>query len=89
MDSFLLAQNIQSDTIEIRRRLHQHPELSFQEYQTSALVADILRSYGFEVTVGVGQTGVVALLRGSLEKPCIMLRFDMDALPVSEDSQEE
>ena len=65
-----------------RRDLHQHPELGFQETRTSALVADRLKGLGYEVTTGVGRTGVVAVKAG--RGRCVMLRADMDALPVDE-----
>src|SRR4051794_12196404 len=63
--------------------LHSHPELSMRETRTSALAADHLRAAGFEVTAGVGRTGVVGLLRNG-DGPTMMLRADMDALPVEE-----
>jgi amidohydrolase len=63
--------------------LHAHPELSTQETRTAALAADHLRQAGFEVTTGVGGTGVVGLLRNG-DGPTVMLRADMDALPVAE-----
>ena len=63
--------------------LHAHPELSMQESRTASLAADRLRSAGYEVTTGVGRTGVVGLLRNG-EGPTVMLRADMDALPVEE-----
>jgi hippurate hydrolase len=63
--------------------LHSHPELSMQESRTSALAADHLRAAGFEVTADVGKTGVVGLLRNG-DGPTVMLRADMDALPVEE-----
>src|ERR1700761_9180601 len=63
--------------------VHSHPELSMQETRTAALAADHLRAAGFEVTAGVGKTGVVGLLRNG-EGPTVMLRADMDALPVKE-----
>ena len=63
--------------------VHSHPELSMQETRTSALAADRLRAAGYEVTAGVGKTGVVGLLRNG-EGPTVMLRADMDALPVEE-----
>src|SRR5436309_10280356 len=75
--------------IATRRDLHQHPELGFEETRTGALVADRLRALGYAVTTQVGRTGVVGLLdggggggRGSGR--CVMLRADMDALPVEE-----
>lgn len=63
--------------------VHSHPELSMQETRTAGIAADRLRSAGFEVTTGVGKTGVVGLLRNG-EGPTVMLRADMDALPIAE-----
>lgn len=63
--------------------VHAHPELSMQERRTSQLAADRLRAAGFEVVAGVGGTGVVGLLRNGAG-PTVMLRADMDALPVRE-----
>jgi amidohydrolase len=63
--------------------VHAHPELSMQETRTAALAADHLRKVGFEVTTGLGKTGVVGLLRNGAG-PTVMLRADMDALPVEE-----
>ena len=72
------------ELIELRRDLHRHPELSFQEHRTAALLAERLRAYGLEVRTGVGGTGVVAVLRGKAGGKTIALRADMDALPVTE-----
>jgi len=63
--------------------IHAHPELSMQETRTARIAADRLRGAGYEVTEGVGQTGVVGLLRNG-DGPTVMLRADMDALPVQE-----
>jgi amidohydrolase len=63
--------------------VHAHPELSMQETRTAGLAADQLRAAGYEVTAGVGKTGVVGLLRNG-DGPMVMLRADMDALPVEE-----
>ena len=63
--------------------VHAHPELSMQETRTAGLAAERLRASGFEVTTGVGNTGVVGLLRNG-DGPIVMLRADMDALPVEE-----
>ncbi len=63
--------------------VHAHPELSMQETRTARLAADRLRAAGYEVTTGVGKTGVVGLLRNG-DGPTVMLRADMDALPVEE-----
>lgn len=63
--------------------VHQHPELSMQETRTASLAAERLRSAGYEVTTGIGKTGVVGLLHNG-DGPTVMLRADMDALPVEE-----
>jgi hippurate hydrolase len=63
--------------------VHSHPELSLQETRTAGLAADELRASGYEVTTGVGKTGVVGVLRNGTG-PTVMLRADMDALPVEE-----
>ncbi len=63
--------------------LHQHPELAFQEKRTAALLAAKLRALGFEVTEGVGKTGLVGVLRNG-EGPVVMLRTELDALPLLE-----
>jgi len=65
------------------RDLHQNPELSLMEFNTAAKMADALGRLGFEVTTGVGGNGVVGVLRNG-KGPVIMLRADMDALPVRE-----
>ena len=75
---------IEPQLIVWRHDIHQHPELSGQETRTAALVAAHLRQLGLEVTTGVGGTGVVGLLRGSLPGKVVALRADMDALPVTE-----
>lgn len=67
-----------------RRDVHQHPELSYQETRTAALVAQHLTSLGLEVQTGVGGNGVVGILRGGRPGPTVALRADMDALPVTE-----
>ena len=67
----------------VYKDLHSHPELSMQENRTARIAADRLRAAGYEVTTGVGKTGVVGLLRNG-DGPIIMLRADMDALPVKE-----
>src|ERR1700719_4145380 len=63
--------------------VHSHPELSMQEARTASLAADRLRAAGYEVTTGVGKSGVIGLLRNG-DGPTVMLRADMDALPVEE-----
>ena len=71
------------DLAALYQDLHRHPELSFQETRTAGLVAKRLRGLQFEVTEGVGRTGVVGLLRNGAG-PTVLLRADMDALPVEE-----
>jgi metal-dependent amidase/aminoacylase/carboxypeptidase family protein len=63
--------------------LHAHPELSMQETRTAGIAAERLRAAGYEVTPGIGKTGVVGMLRNG-DGPTVMLRADMDALPVQE-----
>lgn len=63
--------------------IHAHPELSMQETRTAGIAADHLEKSGFEVTSGVGKTGVVGILRNG-DGPTVMLRADMDALPIKE-----
>lgn len=70
--------------VELRRDLHRHPELGFQELRTSALVADKLAEWGYEVTRGLGGTGVVGQLRRGNGIRRLGLRADMDALPITE-----
>src|SRR5580765_3704316 len=71
------------DLESVYKDIHSHPELSMQEKRTAAIAADRLRSAGYAVTASVGKTGVVGILRNG-EGPTIMLRADMDALPVRE-----
>ncbi len=72
------------DLIAIRRDFHQHPELGMQEVRTAGIVADYLREWGIDTHTGIGNTGVVGVLRGSSEGRTIGLRADMDALPIDE-----
>lgn len=69
-----------------RRDFHAHPELAFTETRTSKIVAEHLEALGFEVRRGVGKTGVTGLLRGSGGGKTLMLRADMDCLPVNEEN---
>ncbi|WP_407108153.1 amidohydrolase [Rhodococcus aetherivorans] len=71
--------------VDLYKDLHRHPELGFREDRTAAIVADRLRASGFEITTGVGKTGVVGVLKNG-PGPTALLRADMDALPVREDT---
>lgn len=71
------------DLESVYKDIHSHPELSMQENRTARIAADRLRAAGYETTSGIGKTGVVGLLRNG-DAPTIMLRADMDALPVKE-----
>lgn len=75
------------EVVATRRDLHEHPELGFEEHRTSALVAQRLRELGFDVHSGIGQTGVVGVLRGTKPGKTIMLRADMDGLPIDEENE--
>ncbi len=83
----LEADALKDQLIAWRRDFHRHPELGFQEFRTSGVVARHLSSLGMEVQTGVGKTGVVGLLEGAQPGPVVMLRFDMDALPIQEANQ--
>jgi hippurate hydrolase len=72
-----------SDLAGLYRDLHAHPELSFQETRTAAIVAGHLRKLGYQATTGVGQTGDVGILRNG-QGPTALLRADMDGLLVAE-----
>lgn len=78
------AENLFEQLVDWRRDFHQHPELGFEETRTGRIVAAHLQELGMEVQAGVGQTGVVATLEGPEPGPTVMLRFDMDALPIEE-----
>ncbi|APC09181.1 M20 family metallopeptidase [Neomoorella thermoacetica] len=83
------AEALKPQLVAWRRRLHQYPELSFEERETSAMVAGVLRELGLQVRSGIGGTGVVGVLAGAGEGPGVALRADMDALPLQEDTGEE
>ncbi|HAV78519.1 MAG TPA: amidohydrolase [Anaerolineae bacterium] len=76
-------------TQSLRRDFHMHPELGFREIRTGGIVAKELEALGIEVTKGVGKTGVVGFLEGSKPGPTLLLRFDMDALPIAEETGAE
>ena len=80
-----LAKDFAQDIIKNRRHLHAHPELSFEEYNTSKFVAEKLKSYGLQPKEGVAGTGIIVHIEGkNPQKKTIALRADMDALPILE-----
>jgi len=81
--------NLKNEMIEIRRDFHQYPELGFKEERTAKLVANYLRNLGLEVKTDIAKTGVVGLLRGQREGKTLLLRSDMDALPIQEKNEVE
>ncbi len=76
-------------TQELRRDFHRHPELGFEEVRTAGIVARELTNLGLEVSTGIGKTGVVATLEGAQPGPVLLVRFDMDALPIQEETDAE
>lgn len=80
------AQALSAELSAVRRDLHMHPELGFEEFRTARMVADRLGALGYELQTGVGKTGVVGLLQGGLPgERTVLLRFDMDALPIQDE----
>lgn len=73
-----------ADLIALRKDFHAHPELRFEEFRTSDIVANVLTSLGYCPSRGLAKTGVVASLQGKKPGPSIILRADMDALPINE-----
>lgn len=74
---------------QLRRELHQCPELGFQEVRTGGVISRELSKLDLEITRGVAKTGVVALMEGEQPGPVVLLRFDMDALPLQEETRVE
>ena len=83
------ARELSPYTRELRRDFHRNPELGFQEVRTAGIVARDLMKLGLEVSTGVGKTGVVATLEGAQPGPVLLVRFDMDALPIQEETGAE
>jgi len=78
---------MREELIAQRRDFHQHPELAFEEIRTAGIVAEQLQQLGLEVQSGVGKTGVVGVLDGEHDGPTVLVRCDMDALPVTEENE--
>lgn len=89
IDFIAEAEVLRAELIARRRDLHQHPELAFEEVRTSGIVANELQRLGMEVQTGVGRTGVVGILEGAHDGPTILVRADMDALPIHEETRAE
>ncbi len=89
MDLFVEAKELFDYTRTLRRDFHRHPELGFQEIRTAGIVARELAGLGLEIRTGIAETGVVALLEGEKPGPAVLLRFDMDALPIQEQTEAE
>ena len=85
-DFHITAEQHFDEMVALRRDFHQYPEVGFQETRTSGIVAQQLADLGFEVQRGLAKTGVVGLLVGARPGPTLLLRFDMDALPVQEET---
>jgi amidohydrolase len=81
------AKRFAEDLVQLRRELHRHPELSFQEHRTASLLADRLATLGYRVKTGIGKTGIVAEIGNG--GPVVALRADMDALPIQEQSDRD
>ena len=79
-----LSESVSGRVVEWRRDFHEHPELSNREFRTAEIVAEHLQTLGMEVETGVAHTGVVGILRGGKPGPVVLLRADMDGLPVAE-----
>jgi amidohydrolase len=81
-----IAQRLTPQLVELRKTLHQHPELAFEEHETAKAVTAFLAKLGIPFRTGVGKTGVVAVLEGSAPGRTIGIRADMDALPIHEET---
>jgi amidohydrolase len=88
-DLYQDALELEEYTRFLRRDFHRHPELGFKEVRTAGVVSRELSQLGLEVTSGVAQTGVVAMIEGAQPGPVALLRFDMDALPILEETGAE
>ncbi len=77
---------VRDEAVRTRREIHRWPELGFEEVRTAALAARTLRRIGLRVKTGVAKTGVVALLQGGRPGPTLLVRADMDALPLTEET---
>ena len=81
------VESLKEQLVAWRRDFHAHPEIGFQEHRSAGIIAGRLRELGYQVQTGVATTGVVGLLEGKQPGPVVMLRFDMDALPIAEENE--
>jgi len=86
-DFMAAARGLHQQLIAWRRDFHAHPELGFEEKRTAGIVADTLGELGYRVETGIAKTGVIGLLEGTKSGPTVMIRFDMDALPITEENE--
>jgi amidohydrolase len=86
IDFLAQAASMREDLVACRRDLHRYPELGFEEFRTSGIVAAELATLGLEVQTGIATTGVVGLLEGDGDGPTVLVRADMDALPIHEET---
>jgi amidohydrolase len=88
-DFYTQAKELFAYSQSMRRDFHMHPELGFQEVRTAGIVAKELQKLGLEVTTGIGKTGIAAMIEGSRPGQTLLLRADMDALPILEQTGAE
>ncbi len=81
------AQALAEETVQTRRDFHMHPEIAFEEERTSSIIAEKLEALGLSVRRGVGQTGVVAVLDSGKPGKTVLMRADIDALPIHEENE--
>src|SRR5918996_1238399 len=81
-----ITQRLAPELVALRKQLHQHPELAFEEHETAKAVGAFLKKLGIPFRTGIGKTGIVAVLEGSAPGRTIGIRADMDALPIHEET---
>jgi metal-dependent amidase/aminoacylase/carboxypeptidase family protein len=81
-----MVERIGPELIRLRRELHQHPELAFEEHETARAVTGYLQGLGITPKTGIAKTGVVGVVEGARPGPTVGVRADMDALPIEEQS---
>ncbi|MGB9832637.1 MAG: M20 metallopeptidase family protein, partial [Caldisericum exile] len=87
MENLKIIDEFKEEVISLRREIHMYPETAFEEYRTSDLVYNYLSKLGLEVKKGINKTGVVAELKVNNAKGTVLLRADMDALPIQEENE--